>query len=232
MQHSNDKLQQLATIMGDITITVLWQSSFCKSLLDTSSPQLKTRVGSGRATYCKYHRLNNELCITYGKKMISSKFNHNEAELWLSFRELVNKQYFEGDSRLLNVLSQTICHEFSHALQQLQGKVFKGSIHNQHFYQILDQLHINGLAKEVKQALDNKCNHAGIDLSYAYDTQSTTIADIKFTLNDKVQFRHKKKLMSGKIIKINKRSLTIETKGLFSTTRWRVPKQHALISKH
>jgi len=223
-----DKHSQLAQIMGRITVETLASSDDFISLTRNNPVEFSTRTGSGRATYCKHHRTNREMIITYGKKMIASKLNPVEAVHWLSYREIIKRNYFDGDTSLSNLLSHTICHEFAHALQQIQGLVFKGSIHNAHFYRILDQLHASSLANDVKQELEHLCDQHSISLIYNQPSVAEKAALTPlFRLNDTIQFKHRNKLISARIIKINSKTLTVESKGLFKSILWRVPKHQA-----
>jgi len=223
-----DKHTLLAQIMGRITVETLASSDDFISLTKSNPVKFSTRVGSGRATYCKHHRTNSEMIITYGKKMIASKLNPVEAEHWLSYREIIKRNYFDGDTSLNNLLSHTVCHEFAHALQQIQGLVFKGSIHNEHFYRILDQLHHSSLANNVKQELRQLCEQHSINLTYNQPPAAATgVLKPPFQLNDTIQFKHRNKLISARIIKINSKTFTVESKGLFKTILWRVPKHQA-----
>ena len=220
-----DKHTLLAQIMGKITVDTLASSDDFISITKNNPVKFSTRIGSGRATYCKYHRINCEMIINYGKKMIASKLNPDEAMHWLSYREIIKRNYFDGDTSLSNLLSHTICHEFAHASQQIQGLVYKGSIHNEHFYRILDQLHESNRANDVKRELERLCQQHSIKLAYNQPSVATTDAlTPSFRLNDTIQFKHRNKLISARIIKINSKTFTVESKGLFKTILWRVPK--------
>lgn len=226
-----DKHSQIAQIMGEITVKTLASSDDFISLIKNNPVKFSTRVGSGRATYCKHHRTNCEMTITYGKKMIASKLNPAEATHWLSYREIIKRNYFDGDTSLSNLLSHTICHEFAHAIQQIQGLVYKGSIHNEYFYTILDQLHQSSLANNVKQELRRLCEQHSINLTYNQPSVAATgLLTPQFQLNDTIQFKHRNKLISARIIKINSKTFTVQSKGLFKTILWRVPKHQAQLS--
>lgn len=214
--------------MGDITKDILCSSEEFKPLINEHQVSFTTRIGAGRATYCKYKHSTGKIIITYGKKMIASKHHPFEATQWLSYREIIKRNYFHANTSLSNLLAHTICHEFTHAIQQIQGLVFKGSIHNSHFYQILDQLHEAGLGEDVQQALDRQCKLHSINLTYNNrEDDLLPVVTPVFQLYDKIQFKHRNKLITARIIKINPKTLTVESKGLFKTTLWRVSKYRA-----
>lgn len=222
------KSHQLAEIMAAVCHEVLWQT-YAHSL---NGIHFSTRTGGGKATYCKFHASGRQIQITFGRKMIESKFIPHEACRWLSFREITNREYYQSDTSLLNVFSHTICHEFAHALQQLNRQVYKGSIHNDYFYKHLDHIHKSGLAESVKSRLQEKCIMAGIALDYQAAVAATGLnpaidIDPNIAINSLIQFKHKNKLITGRVIKVNRKTFTVETKSLFLTQLWRIPKQLA-----
>lgn len=225
-----NKYQQIATLMCDITETHLWNSELISENKLFTDIKLKTRVGSGMATYCKYDAINNIFTITYGKKMIASKFNPNQTKNWMTHREIKSKLYFQGETTLLNVLSHTICHEFAHIIQQMNRWCTKGSIHNNKFYYLLAQLHDSGIAETVRQELHDKFNKHFISAEY-YDIPAEKYIEQQhsFCMNDRISFNHKKKMIYGKIIKINKRTLIVNVKSLLRNTQWKVPKSKAVL---
>lgn len=224
-----DKYHQLAKVMGVITEDVLWQSPDFHQLKNDKRTRLKTRVGSGLATYCRFDQRQQSLSITYGKKMVRSKFNLHESVMWMSHREIIKRNYFNGDTGLINLLAHTVCHEFAHAIQQMHGKIYKGSVHNQHFYDLLDQLHIDGHADTVKQHISQYCQQASIDIrrdAQSLKHQADQPKLIK--LDSQIQFTHKNKSYTGKVIKVNRKTVIVKVRGLIKHTVWKVPISRAI----
>ena len=73
--------------------------------------------------------------------MLQNKRNLEDARNWVTSYEIETKGYFDGQLNYLNLLAHTCCHEFSHLIQSINGWCKKGSIHNEDFYGILDQLY-------------------------------------------------------------------------------------------
>ncbi|MDH5517621.1 MAG: hypothetical protein OEY36_07355 [Gammaproteobacteria bacterium] len=159
--------------------------------------------------------------------MIKSKFSPDEVVHWLSYREIIRRNYFTGDTSLPCLLAHTVCHEFAHLIQQLSGWHKRGSIHNSGYYQILDQLHKSGLAETIKNDIVRECEAQNLELianiQPAIVTKKTQI-EVFFSVNDTVCFDYKNKTHSGTVIKVNRKTLIIRVKNLFRHSRWKVPK--------
>ena len=216
--------------MCELTESHLWNNQSFNSSLSIPSVKLKTRIGSGMATYCKFIPGDNLFIITYGKKMIESKFNPNFTSHWMTHREIKNRVYFNGETSLINVLTHTIFHEFSHAIQQMNNWCYKGSIHNKKFYSVLDGLHNSDIVDTIKNEFIEECNKHSISLEYL-DLPVTDLINNKhlFSLDNEISFNHKNKTIYGKVIKVNKKTLIIIENKLLRKIQWKVPKENVTL---
>jgi len=220
-----DKHQQIADILCQLTADLLTDNTINYNGIKLSTIKLNCRTGSGHATYCKYDSRLKTFTITYGKKMIKSKFSDYQITHWLTYREIIKYNYFDGKPSLLNVLTHTICHEFSHLIQQHFKWHIKGSVHNHKFYDILDYFYDTGIAIVLRDRLSETCKTQRISLRQIKEpVQLPDHENISFTLNDMVSFVHKNKTVKGKISKINRKTVAIKVGRLFNHTVWRVPK--------
>jgi len=217
--------QQLADYLCKLTEECLWKSSIFSDVISHSNYKLKTRTGCGLATYCKFNPREKVFTITYGKKMIESKFNQQQAKRWMTYREVLSRGYYNQNTSLINVLSHTVCHEFAHIIQQLTSPAIKGSIHNANFYAILDKIHSSDEANTVREKLENYFQSNAISIEYlkvpAIEASKITLA---IDIDSNVMFIHKKKEYSGTVIKINKKTVHVKVKKLLRHTTWKVPK--------
>ncbi|MCM0614045.1 hypothetical protein KFJ24_16275 [Marinobacter sediminum] len=212
--------------MCEATHSVLWQpaSSWVRNRLPGSS--MVCRVGSGQATYHRFEPQLKQHQITYGVRMIKAKYHPDTASGWLSGREILKRGYFNGELSPLNLLAHTCCHEFAHLLQHSAGQRFRGSVHNRHFYAILDELHDSGGAEATRQALAKRA-----------DEQNLTLPEMPFELPDPHQkrthwqvgqaiyFGNASKEFHGEIVRVNRKTCTVDGTGKSRGTRYRVPMQ-------
>ena len=214
----------LARLMCDTTREVLWSSY--RDQLRQTRPQasLECRPGAGRATYHRYdHRLQHHL-ITYGARMVMAKQSPETAAGWLSTREIRARGYFDGELSSLNLLAHTCTHEFAHLLQQHAGKRYHGSVHNQHFYQLLDQLNREGLAHRSRDHLKRSAQRQGITLDDRPMTMPCQQQQAgQWHKGDAVIFGHGRAAREGRVVKVNRRTCTVEGTGASQGLRFRVP---------
>lgn len=214
----------IARLMCDTTRQILW--ALHKESLSRQRPraQLLCRPGSGRATYHRYdHRLQLHQ-ITYGIKMVEAKHRPETAHSWLSAREICSRGYYGGQVSVLNLLAHTCVHEFAHLLQQHDGKRYHGSVHNRHFYQILDQLNHNQDAQRVRSYLNIAAEKQGIFLDNTpmqlpVPGQQACV----WQQGDRVWFGEGKAARQGQITRINRKTCTVEGAGDSTGLRFRVP---------
>jgi len=117
------------------------------------------RIGSGKKTYVRKKIKNGcyHYTLTYGFKMLISKQTKMKALLWTSGKEITNRNYFVNPS-FKDMIIACILHEFAHVVQFKVDGVEPNSIHNKHFYEILDgfydkNLHIK-LDKYLSQFIE------------------------------------------------------------------------------
>lgn len=164
--------------------------------------------------------------------MIASKFKAHEIHDWLTSREISRYKYFDGEITLLNVLTHTICHEFSHFIQQIHGQSFRGSIHNSYFYTILDSFYSNFTADKVRSELAIRCQQKQIQLEFDNSKLPLSI-QTHYQKDDKISFQHGNKTRHGVITNVNRKTVTVVTTDkLFRRQLWRVPYSHLIKSIH
>lgn len=222
----SDKYQQIAAILCELTTDLLKESKLESEKVSLLNISLNTRVGSGLATYCKSDRRNKEYTITYGRKMIKSKFNQNELPHWLTYREILKYNFFNSDVSIVNVFTHTVCHEFSHLIQQESGCYLRGSVHNAYYYKILNRFYESGIADQIKAQLIEACKKNGLSLESEFFELKKDNGEV-FYINDAISFTHKCKVHNANVVKINKKTVIVNVKSLFKTTQWKIPKKLA-----
>lgn len=201
----NDTLQ-LAEVLCRTTHHVLWRPSETWAKQRKPNITFQCRVGSGRATY--HSQRNNMHRITYGQKMLQNKRNLAEARNWITCYEIESRGYFQGELNYAHLLAHTCCHEFSHLIQSINGWWKRGSIHNQDFYRILDQLYQSGKAGQVLEDLKNQASQQNIDLNF-HDANPPETPCTSFNIGDRVWLSINGQKIAGHIKRINKRTLTV-----------------------
>ena len=209
--------RQLGELMCSVTEQVLWSPAL--------NP-LVCRVGSGQATYHRFDYQSRQHQITYGARMIEAKHRPETASGWLSVREIQQRGYFNGQLSPLNLLAHTCCHEFAHLLQHSAGQRYRGSVHNRHFYRILDELHSVGQAEEVRCALRDQVRNQGLELSTKAFVPVESSAELShWQPGDTVSFGTRQREIQGRIVRVNRKSCTVDGTGLSKGMRYRVPAQ-------
>ncbi|WP_375172045.1 hypothetical protein [Marinobacter sp.] len=223
MNHS--MARQLGQLMCDTTFDSLWlpAGEWTGRPPDNA---LRCRVGSGQATYHRFDPERRQHLITYGVRMIEAKQRPETAQGWLSSREILKRGYFDGQLSPLNLLAHTCCHEFAHLLQQSAGKRYRGSVHNRHFYRILDDLHRSGRAESVRQVLASRAAEQALPLSAAtFTLEDPARTRAHWQVGEVVAFEAGKRVVQGRIRRVNRKTCTIEGTGLARGVRYRVPLQ-------
>ncbi|MCK7548740.1 hypothetical protein ACFQGA_01430 [Marinobacter koreensis] len=226
MTASKAQAHLLGQLMCDTTRDILWHpaASWIRERLPGS--ELVCRVGSGQATYHRFDRQRKLHLITYGVRMIEAKHRPDTANGWLSSREIQKRGYFGGELSALNLLAHTCCHEFAHLLQQSAGQRFRGSVHNRHFYAILDELHESGGADKTRRALAERSHDRGIPLSdAAFVLPDPGHQRGCWQVGEAVAFGKGPREVQGQIIRINRKTCTVDGTGRARGVRYRVPLQ-------
>lgn len=210
-----------ARLLGELMCTVTEQV-----LASPSHHELVCRVGSGQATYHRFDPRTRQHQITYGARMIEAKHQPETARGWLSSREIQQRGYFEGQLSPLNLLAHTCCHEFAHLLQHNAGQRFRGSVHNRHFYRILDNLHASGRATETKTALCELASRHQLSLSdERFELPGPGSEPASWAVGDRVAFAAGGGEKLGEILRVNRKTCTVRGMGLSRGVRYRVPLQ-------
>lgn len=226
MTSAKSHAYRLGTLMCNATEQILWHpaSNWVTDKLPGSS--LVCRVGSGQATYHRFDPRIKQHQITFGKRMIEAKQQPETTRGWLSGREIQRRGYFEGELSPLNLLAHTCCHEFAHLLQHSAGHRFRGSVHNQHFYRILDELHENGEADAVKEVLAKQAQQNAILLSAApFELPEPQQQNARWQVGEAVSFDTRQRELFGKIVRVNRNTCTVDGIGKSRGVRYRVPLQ-------
>ncbi|MDO3721530.1 hypothetical protein QVZ43_07320 [Marinobacter sp. chi1] len=218
--------RQLGELMCEVTEQILWlpAANWVRERLPGST--LACRTGSGQATYHRFDPRNKQHQITYGVRMIEAKHCAESAHGWLSSREIQRRGYFDGEVSPLNLLAHTCCHEFAHLLQQSAGKRFRGSVHNRHFYNILDNLHQSGGAEAARQTLAEKAEHHSLRLSDTpLELPGPVHSHRQWQVGEPIVFGQEPKVIQGRILRVNRKTCTVEGTGAAKGVRYRVPMQ-------
>ncbi|WP_218668153.1 hypothetical protein [Vreelandella utahensis] len=195
----------------------------CHELHSAWAPacRLRTRVGSGRATWHRYDPRRDDHCITIGALMVADKAQPALCGGWLSMREIQGRGYFGGTVSELNLLAHGCCHEFAHLLQTRAGGRRYGQVHNAVFYQWLDRLHQSGSATTLRSRLAEAAAAEGLPLATTPVTPAAeTEALTRFSPGDRVAFGQG---LQGRIRRVNRRTCTVDGTGPCRGRRYRVP---------
>ncbi len=187
---------------------------------------LVCRVGSGQATYHRFDARKKQHLINFGVRMIIAKHQPETALGWLSTREIRGRGYFDGEVSTLNLLAHTCCHEFAHLLQQSAGQRRHGSVHNRHFYDVLDQVHESGGAETTRQFLANQAFRQQLPLPDTVFTMPDNQTLIRqWQVGQTVNFGVGARQRQGRIIRVNRKTCTVDGTGPSKGARYRVPVQ-------
>ncbi|MBR9872347.1 MAG: hypothetical protein GYB26_14525 [Gammaproteobacteria bacterium] len=210
--------------MCQTTRTILWQPAQAWVQARNSQAGLLLRVGSGQATYHRYDPRTKQHLINYGVRMIAAKRQPETAQGWLSSREIRERGYFGGEVSELNLLAHTCCHEFAHLLQYSAGQRRYGSVHNRHFYEVLDQLHASGAAEATRHHLAEQAAESALPLSRdVFQTVSRPVQAAQWHAGDQVCFGTGRQQKQGKVLRVNRKTCTVEVAHQPRNLLYRVP---------
>jgi hypothetical protein len=213
--------------MCQATDQILWQPAADRLNVQGKAKSLLCRVGSGRATYHRYDARSRAHVINYGQRMILAKYQPETAVGWLSAREIRKRGYFDGEVSPLNLLAHTCCHEFAHLLQQVAGQRHFGSVHNRHFYDILDQLHHSKAAQDTRAFLQQQAGERGLSLPAQPFTPIHAEAEVpqrQWQVGECVGFGVGQRQRQGVVSKVNRKTCTVKGTGASRGLLYRVPK--------
>lgn len=224
MQKNPTDHHQIGQLMCQATCQILWQPA--SDLVKAANPEagLHCRVGSGQATYHRFDPRSQQHRITYGVRMISAKQAPDTAQWWLSTREIQNRGYFAGEVSALNLLAHTCCHEFAHLLQHNAGHRHYRSVHNRHFYRILDDLHQSGQAEATRQYLAEQATHEALVLEPTPLTLPAPGQQARaWQKGDAITFMDGDQQRHARILRVNRKTCTVQGLGASAGKRYRVP---------
>lgn len=179
---------------------------------DRRSASISTRVGTGKATYCR--QAGESFTLTFGIRMIAEKCNASTAVRWLSATEITRRGYLGGRLTPANLLAHTVCHEVSHVVQCLKGWRLQHSVHNDAFYRILDRMHERGWGEHARDLIEQRLQRTAIRLpteAFAGHEDQLRVARARFSVGDAVQFAlGRSARMHGTILRLNpKRAVVV-----------------------
>jgi len=210
--------------MCQATREILWAPAESWVREQSRGAGLALRVGSGQATYHRYDPRQKQHLINYGARMIAAKHQPDTAQGWLSTREIRGRGYFGGEVSVLNLLAHTCCHEFAHLLQHSAGQRHYGSVHNRHFYEALDELHRSGAANATRQYLSEEAEKAGLGLaSTVFELPNPVQQRRQWQVGDPVCFGEGTRQKQGKVLRVNRKTCTVEGTHNARGLRYRVP---------
>lgn len=228
---TTEQAHAIAALMGRLTQQI-FQHYYSAELpsFTLASTTLQTRVGSGKATYCKKYQ--NSYSITYGLGMILDKRDANLCSGWLTSREIASRGYFEGQISYLNLLSHTVCHEFAHILQFECDRTKtrrNAKVHNPLFYRLLDEIYHHGYGDIVCETLAEQARLYQLPMTFSTSQEFATTNAKQYKRGSQVQFKHAGISYQGLIKRCNKLTFTIAVSKGLGTQEWRVP-HHAVSS--
>ncbi len=169
----------IANAMCRVTEDLLWKPRMAWARNRYPGTSLTVRVGSGKKTCLTHHHnlsVNAEMTLTYGVRMIQEKTQPDLMCRWRTALEVHARRYYGGELNLLNVLSHTMAHEFGHFVQNILGRRYSGSVHNDEFYTILDRIHSSGEGIKIRSALHALCLQRGMDLQRVIPSEASVLA--------------------------------------------------------
>jgi hypothetical protein len=177
------KSHLIAELLIDATENVLMKDF--EDWMNEKHPNKKLtyKIGSGKKTY---HRKLSETksVIVYGKKMIESKLiSYRNCAMWLTGKEILARNYFNSELTIQTSLCSVIVHEVAHYFQVIAGHRDYGSVHNEHFYRILDKMHASGASQKVYDYLNQHQLFRELDFEQK-DESSSDIAIPVFSKSD------------------------------------------------
>lgn len=207
--------RSVARTLCSATEEVLWLLYEDRVLRASPRARLWTRVGDGHATY--HQQRGEQHTITFGWRMVYSKLSgRDSAARWRTAKEILGRGFFSGRFEPLELLAQTVLHEFAHLVQTVEGGRAFGSVHNAAFYAVLSQIHRDGAADLVSDFVREACRRQGVELAWRSASKETgpilkpaANEPGVFARGDRVAFRYRGEFVEGRVRRVNRRTLTI-----------------------
>lgn len=197
----------VAGILCAATEQVLWPQVQAWLARRPGVHTLVCRVGRGEATYYSPRGEGVHL-LTYGRKMVASKFDAALAAQWRTGAELLERNYFAGELSLAAVLAHTCCHEFGHVIQGINGWISRGSIHNRGFYRIVDRIHQSGAAQEVREFIEHEASARGLPLVFIATPSAAPLA--QFAPGELVSFEYRGRPVLARVLRVNRKTVNVK----------------------
>jgi hypothetical protein len=199
----------VAAILCSAAEYILWPEVDNWSPSDSAGHRLECRVGDGAATYYRSHGHYRHR-LTFGWKMVASKHDPAMASQWLTGREMLQRGYFADQFNLPALLAHTCCHEFAHLVQGLNGWMARGSIHNSHFYRVLDSLYSAGAAHRVLAFIEQQAQARQLSLCFSKG-HAESLPDARlFQMGELVSFEYRGTAVLGEVIRINRKTVNVK----------------------
>lgn len=214
---------KIAQLMARVTRNVLWKP-WQHSAGQAGTNELHCRAGRGRATYHRFHPQSRRHEIVFGALMVADKHDPTLGENWLSTREIRQRGYWGGEVSTLNLLAHTCCHEFAHLQQYSTGQRSHGRVHTPGFYRLLDGLHQCGAAEDVRRQLVAGSRELTLPVcGRPWPEPRTDSLQSRFQPGDEIRFGQGAHAKTGRVLKVNRRTCTVEGTGRIAGRRYRVP---------
>lgn len=199
-----DKAERAAFILCKLGETHLWQPRIKWAQQLVPGINLYFRVGSGKQT-C--HTVRGDAhSITIGAECIREALHSpKRASAWLSYDELKQHKYFGHRIQPAEIMVHTLCHEFGHFVQTVLGRRMPGQQHDQVFYAILGRIHGGGHATKLLTEFKLQCSRASIPLEF----EDTTRNFIHGRLGERILARTAGRIIAGRVVKQNRRSVVV-----------------------
>jgi len=206
-----DKYQYISHTLCHVAEAILWEHAKDWALKKNPAVTFKTRIGTGKATYCRTHRGNHgHFVLTFGQGMVASKFETVKAPNWLTAQELRTRGYFNGRFYVPELLAHTVCHEFAHVIQVINDWRSKQSVHNDYFYQVLDRIHASGHADKVLLTLQQMWAEAELDMKFIDEGQATNLLTVEdFTRGEMVNYEYEGAQRLATVMRLNRKTVGI-----------------------
>jgi hypothetical protein len=175
---------------------------------------LEIKAGSGKSTCHRFYPYTKTHVLTFGKKMIESKIHSQlKSSQWTTGKEINNRNYYGGNLTIQNCLAHCVIHEFAHFIQSLKFKREMNSVHNDDFYNILDEMHFKLNFDEL--VLDFLNKHK-IFSELCFENDFTKEMPSKFNKNsmnigNRITYKGKSGETEGFVTKINPKRVVVRT---------------------
>lgn len=161
--------KDIAAVMVECVNEILFPHFYKEETSHSYKHTLIAKIGYGARTYHQ-KKSRNQHVIVFGKKLIESKSKSiNDSSRWLTFKEIKQYDFFDGEISLKILLVATVIHEFGHYIQTVRGHRLPGSVHNKEFYAILIELYQDGFGETLLDYFNNDIRTCDIEFQSKED---------------------------------------------------------------